>query len=108
MDEQRVTPGEYVIPRRIARGYQVLPGVGVKDAVFGAVGVAASITLWITLGAFGAGFLLRAGIAVWPLIVGVGLSLPLDEIHVWEWVRNFRQFGRKPKTLHYDWSADDW
>ena len=108
MDDHDIPPGEYLIPRRIARGFHLMPGIGLKDAAFGAAGLVVGFVLWLTLGAVGVPLLFRGFIAILPLIVGAALALPLDEIHIWEWVRDFRQFGRKRKTLHYDWTRDDW
>ena len=108
MDDQ-IPVGEYIIPRRISRGYQLMPGIGLKDAAFGAGGFALALGLWLVLHAFGVGLLFRGFIAMVPLIIGAALALPLaEDLHVWEFARNFRQFGHKPKTLFYDWSADDW
>ena len=108
MDDHEIPAGEYIIPRRISRGYQLMPGVGLKDAAFGAGGFVVSLGLWLALHAVGVPFIFRGFIAVIPLIIGGALALPLDEIHVWEWLRDFRTFKAKPKTLYFDWRADDW
>ena len=108
MDDQ-IPVGEYIIPRRISRGYQLMPGVGLKDAAFGAGGFVVGLALWLTLNAFGVPLLIRGFIAIVPLIIGAALALPLaEDLHLWEFARNFQQFGHKPKTLYYDFGADDW
>lgn len=108
MDDHAIPPGEYLIPRRIARGYQIMPGMGLKEVGFALAGIVAAVVVWYLLALVGVPWLFRAVVAGVPLFVGGALALPLDDIHVWEWVRDFWVFRQKPKTLLYDWTADDW
>ena len=107
MDEH-TTVGEYLIPRRIPRGFQFRPGVGLKEAGFGTAGVALGFILWWGLGHVGFPLIYRGFLAVIPLLLGVGLALPLEDTHGWEWLRDFLAFRQKPKTLTFDWTAGDW
>ena len=108
MDDERLPEGTYLIPRRIARGYELLPGIGLRDAVFPAAGLVLGILLWFGLQVFGTPFLYRALGAILPMLLGGVLALPIEEVHVWEFIRDIRAFGRIPKTLLYDWTRDDW
>ena len=108
MDDNTLPEGTYLIPRRIARGYELLPGIGIRDALFPAAGLALGIMLWLVLGAVGLPFLYRALGAITPMLLGGVLALPIEEVHVWEFVRDMRAFQRIPKTLLYDWTRDDW
>ena len=108
MDDERLPEGTYLIPRRIARGYELLPGIGMKDATFPAAGLALGIMLWFLLHVFGVPFVFRALVTVLPILLGGVLALPIEEVHVWEFVRDMREFQRIPKTLAYDWTRDDW
>jgi hypothetical protein len=107
MDEH-TTVGEYLIPRRIPRGFQFRPGVGVKEAAFGTAGAALAFLLWWGLGQAGLPLIYRGFIGMLPLLVGVGLALPMEDSHGWEWLRDFLAFRQKPKTLTFDWTAGDW
>ncbi len=108
MDDPRIPEGTYLIPRAIARGYQVVPGVGVKDAAFPAVGLVLGITLWLVLHLFGVPFLFRALAAIVPLLLGGALAIPMDDQHLWEFARDYRGFAQTTKTLLYDWTRNDW
>jgi len=85
-----------------------MPGVGLQDAAFPVAGLAFGIFFWFTLHLFGVPFLFRALAAILPVLVGGVLAIPIDDIHIWEFARDMREFVRKPKTLYYDWSRDDW
>ena len=108
MDDGRLPEGTYLIPRRIARGYELMPGIGIRDALFPASGLVLGILLWLVLGVVGMPFLYRALATVLPILLGGVLALPIEEVHVWEFIRDMRAFGRIPKTLLYDWTRDDW
>ena len=107
MDEH-TTVGEYLIPRRIPRGFQFIPGVGLKEAAFAAGGLAVAFIFWWGLGQVGFPLIYRGFLGVIPLLLGVGLALPIEDTHGWEWSRDVLAFRQRPKTLHFDWSADDW
>lgn len=106
--DDHLPPGTYIIPRPIARGFQIIPGMGLKDASFAIAGLALALFFWLVLHAFGVGFLYRALAALLPAFVGIVLAIPIEDFHIWEFVRDVRDFHAKPKTLYYDWSRDDW
>lgn len=108
MDDYTLPPGEYLLPRPIARGYQLVPGVRLKDAAFSALGLALGAILWVGLHLFGVPFLFRGLASMLPVLLGGVLAIPIDDIHVWEFARDMREFAGKPKTLTYDWTRDDW
>lgn len=108
LDDHELPPGTYLIPRPITRGFQVVPGIGVKDAAFAVAGLALGLVLWLTLHAFGVPFLFRALTAVLPALLGGVCAIPLDDQHIWEFARDFLAFRQKPKTLYYDWQRNDW
>lgn len=107
-DPTPLPEGTYLIPRAITRGYQIVPGVGVRDALFPAAGLVLGITLWIGLHAVGVPFVFRGLATVIPILVGGVLALPIEEVHIWEFVRDVREFQRVPRTLYYDWTREDW
>ena len=108
MDDHILPEGTYLIPRRIARGYELLPGVGLRDALFPASGLVLGIMLWFLLHVLGVPLVVRALVTVLPIVLGGVLAIPIEEVHVWEFLRDIRAFGRIPKTLTYDWTRDDW
>jgi len=106
--DDHLPEGTYILPRPIARGFQIVPGVGVKDAAFALAGLALALVCWLVLDAFGVPFVYRALAALMPAFIGVGLAVPIEDFHVWELGRDIRDFHAKPKTLAYDWTRDDW
>ena len=101
----------YLIPKPIAKQYELFPGSGwgLPEAGIVVAGIVAAALLFLALTLIGAPVAVRLVVAVVAAASGVGIAFPppMGE-PLYRVGQRWWQYQHQPHRHLYDWTASDW